>query len=670
MQTLNVLLILLAFIAALLLVYYQYFYKVKRYKNIYVLALLRFLAVFGIFMLLINPTFKQKHYTLLKPKLYVNVDNSASIGFAKQDTTVLNLVKKIRTHKTLNEKFDINYFSFGETLRSSSEFNFQENQTNIYQSLDALNKISNEKISPIIFISDGNQTYGNDYKYFISKQPIYSIVVGDTTHFSDLEISRVNVNTFSYLDNKFPVEVFINYEGIKKIKSKFVVEENGQIIYSQTIQFSSDKKGEHLAFKLPANKIGKHLYQTKIQPFSKERNTINNIKNFSIDIIDEKTQIAIVYDVLHPDIGMVKRVIESNPKRNVVLMDLNTSVHYDMDSDVFVLYQPNSKFDEVFKWIKSKKKNYFIITGNQTDWNFLNNIQNDFKRVTSFDTQSYSAKYNNAFSTFYAEDIGFEDFSPIEDAFGKIDISVAYQTLLFQNINGVQLQDPLLISISNNSERRVVLFGENIWKWRALSYSFTQSFEKFNQFFNGLIQYLTISKNNNTIDLDFDPFYYANDVIKIKAKSYDDNLNFDKNANLELFLNDDNNGIPFYLNGFDYEVQLPELKSGDYSFKVINSQNSNQITGAFTVAKYAVEHEILSANVSGLKTVAKNSKGLWYFPKEIDELINLLIENQSFTSIQKENKKIISLIDWWWYLSVIILSLSLEWFIRKYRGLI
>lgn len=670
MQALTIFYIFIAIIAALLLAYFQYFFKEKNNSPIYILPILRFISIFSILLLWINPEFQKKSYTVLKPKLFIAVDNSASIAFAKQDTLVRDLVDKLKINKDLNKKFDLQYFSFGETLRSNSKFNFQENQTNIYQSLDALNKISNEEILPIILISDGNQTYGNDYRYFNAKQPIYSIVVGDTTHFSDLEISRVNVNTFSYLDNKFPVEVFINYEGVKKIKSKFFIEEKGQIIYSQSIQFSSDKKGEHLAFKLPANKIGKHLYQAKIQPFSKERNTINNTKNFSVEIIDEKTQIAIVYDVLHPDIGMVKRVIESNPRRNVILVDLNTLVNYDMDSDVLVLYQPNSKFDEIFKWIKRKKKNYFIITGKQTDWNFLNNIQNDFKRVTSFDTQSYGAKCNNAFSAFYTEDIGFEDFPPIEDAFGKIDISVPYQSLLFQNINGVQLQDPLLITISNDEERRVVLFGENIWKWRALSYSFTQSFEKFNQFFNSLIQFLTISKNNTAIDLDFEPFYYANDVIKVKAKSYDDNLNFDKNANLELFLNDSKNGIPFYLNDFDYEVQLADLKSGDYSFKVINLQNSNQITGGFTVAKYEVEHEILSANVSALKTISKNSKGLRYFPKEIDKLINLLIENQSFTSIQKESKKIISLIDWWWYLSVIILSLSLEWFIRKYRGLI
>jgi len=670
MQILTFFILFIAFISSLLLVYFQYFFKEKKNKSIFVLAFLRFITVFSILLLLINPKFEKKSYKILKPKLFIAVDNSASIAFAKQDTIVHDLVDKIRKHKDLNSKFDVAYFSFGKSLKNSSVFDFQESQTNIFEALTALNAISKEQNSPVILISDGNQTYGNDYRYYNSKNAIYPIIVGDTTHFSDIEISRINVNTYAHLDNKFPVEVFVNYNGVDDIKLKFVIEENGQVVYSKLLNFSANKKSEHLQFNLPANKIGKHFYQAKIEAFENERNKVNNLKNFTVEVIDEKTKIALVYDILHPDIGMLKRVIETNQRRHVTLIDLNNMDNNDIDSNVFILYQPNSKFDKIFKWIQKQEKNYFIITGKNTDWNLLNNIQDDFKRETSFQTESYGANYNNNFNAFYMEDIGFEDFPPLKDAFGTLEISVPYQTLLFQNINGLQTQYPLLVTISNNTERRVLLFGENIWKWRAWAYSLTQSFEKFDQFFNSLIQFLTITNKNTSLDLEYNSFYYANDIITIKAKSYDDNLNFDNNANLELFLNGKNRGIPLYKNEHNYEVQLSDLKSGTYDFKVVNSQNNNQSQGSFKVVKYAVEHEILSANIKGLKSVAKNSKATSYFPKEVDELFNLLIENQNFASIQKENKKIISLIDWRWYLLVIILSLSIEWFIRKYRGLI
>ena len=42
----------------------------------------------------------------------------------------------------------------------------------------------------MLLITDGNQTYGNDYQYTASnyKQPIYPIILGDTITYTDLSI--------------------------------------------------------------------------------------------------------------------------------------------------------------------------------------------------------------------------------------------------------------------------------------------------------------------------------------------------------------------------------------------------------------------------------------------------------------------------------------------------
>ncbi len=670
MQMLTVFLILLAFIAASLLVYFQYFFKEKNYKSRWFLAFLRFISVFSVLVLLINPKFEKKSYDIIKPKLLIAIDNSSSIVFAKQDTLVKKIADQLKTNKQLNKKFDLSYFTFGNSLKINKNFNFQESQTNIYQVLKGLNDVAPKGTSPIILISDGNQTYGNDYKYFNSKQPVYPIIIGDTTLFSDLEISQINVNKYARLDNNFEVEVFVNYSGNKKIKTNFTVEKNKQIVYSEKVTLSKDKKSEHIQFKLPANNIGKQLYKLKIEPFKDEKNRINNYNNFSVEVIDEQTKIALVYTILHPDIGMFKRVIETNKQRKVSLINLNSNNSYVADNDIFILYQPNNKFDRIFDLIDSEKKNYFIITGRNTDWNFLNQVQDDFNKTNILSTESYYANYNKDFDLFYTENIGFSDFSPLEDAFGKIKFSVPYQSLLLQNINGLETNNPLLVATSNQSKRSVILFGENSWKWRALSYTNEQSFEKFNQFFNSLIQFLSITKKSTSIELTYNSFYYANDIIKISAKTYDDNLNFDINANLELFINGDKKGVPLQLKNNFYEVQVNDLKSGEYNFIVKNILNSNQVSGTFTIAKYAVEHEAKISNVISLSTLAMNSNGKSYYPSQVNTLIKYLIENQYYTSVQKENKIMVSFIDWKWILSLIILSLSLEWFIRKYRGLI
>ncbi|MDH3323659.1 MAG: hypothetical protein OEM04_11755, partial [Flavobacteriaceae bacterium] len=583
---------------------------------------------------------------------------------------VKNFIESVESNEPLNKKFDLSFFTFGNTLTNSTNFNFEENHTNIYGALNDLNAVAASDMTAILLITDGNQTFGNDYKYYVSKNPVYPIMIGDTLAFSDLEISQINVNAFTHTDNNFPVEIFLNYSGETPVTSRLNVEKDGKIVYSELLNFSKNEKSAHLTFNLPAGKSGKHLYNVKAAPFKNEKNTLNNFKNFNIEVVDEQKEIALIYDVLHPDIGMLKRVIESHKSRKVSLVNINEPGDYSAKSEVFILYQPNNKFEKVWNSIDSKHQSTFIITGRYTDWNFLNNIQNDFKKVNALQTEKYYADYNINFNKFYTQDIGFKDFPPLEDALGEIKFNVAYQSLLYQNINGIQLETPLLAALSENDKRQIILFGENIWKWRAQTYAADQSFESFDQFLNSLIQFLAVSKKETSIVLDHQSLYYANDQIKIRAKAYDENLNFDKQANLKLILNDTRQELPFVLNADVFELQLNNLTSGDYNFTVRNDLNGTRSGGVFTIADYEVEHEIKATNTQDLKALALNSNGMGYYPDQKDELFKLIVENQDFASIQKQSKKIISLIEWQWLLILIIISLSLEWFIRKYRGLV
>jgi hypothetical protein len=670
MNTLTIFYIFLAILVTALLVYYQYYFKVKRNSSTIVLSILRFLSILFIFLLLINPKILKKNFETIKPKLMVAIDNSASIKFAGQDSVVRNLIETINSDTELNNKFDIDYFSFGDHLQINKTFSFQDAQTNINEALKDLNELVKQQTAPIILISDGNQTYGNDYKYFISKQAIYPILIGDTIQFSDLEINQINVNAYTYLNNNFPVEVFISYLGKDEIYTKFVVEKNNKIIYSQKIKFSNKQLSEQLQFKLPANQVGKHLYKARVETFKNEKNTLNNIKYFDIEVIDEQTNVAIIYDIIHPDIGMLKRTIETNKQRKVNLINLNEDKELIEDNDIFILYQPDKKFQSIVAQIKNTTSNVFIITGNHTDWNFLNKVQDNFKKLTPLNQEAYYPVYNKNFSTFYTYDIGFADFPPLEDSFGEIQFYKPFQTVLNQKINGINTTKPLLVTFSDDKKRNVVLFGENSWKWRVISYKNQQSFKEFDQFFNGILQFLSVANTKNSLELNYKPLYYANEPVKITAKSYDSNLNFDLQAQLDFKMDGDDKAIPFYRTNNNYEVQLSDLKTGEYNFLVINKMNGERRNGTFSIVEYAVEQELLNTNVEGLVSLAINSNGQSFYPSQLNDLRQLLLSNQQYTALQKENKKMISLIDWKWLLGIIVLSLSLEWLLRKYRGLI
>ncbi len=78
MTTNTILLLLLSLVIAGGLSYFQYFFKAKNKSNvIWFLAFLRFLAIFGLLLLLINPIMTKNTLEITKTPLAIAVDNSS-----------------------------------------------------------------------------------------------------------------------------------------------------------------------------------------------------------------------------------------------------------------------------------------------------------------------------------------------------------------------------------------------------------------------------------------------------------------------------------------------------------------------------------------------------------------------------------------------------------------
>jgi hypothetical protein len=669
MDALNVFLSMLAVLLAGLIVYFQYYYRQKVSKDTRLLSLLRFVTLLGMLLLLINPGFVQTELEVIKPKLLLAVDNSESIAHSGSEKTVRQLVEDFESDEELQRRFEMNRFQFGERLSSDTSLGFNETQTNIYKGVEDLNLISNQSSSPIVLISDGHQTFGKSYAFMNSKNQIYPIVVGDTIARSDLEINLVNVNAYATFENKFPVEVYLNYRGEGSVETTFVVEKDKLIVHSEQVTFTENNKSLQLEFYLPAESIGMQLYNARIRPFEGEDNVNNNSFSFGVEVIDEKTKVAVIYDVVHPDLGMIKRSIESNQQREVSLVHSSEVSEIEEDVSIFILYQPGAGFAESFERLLKNERSYFIITGTHTSWGFLNKAQGVFSKEISGISENYFPVYRSDFKNFNTEDLGFDKFAPLRDYFGGIRFNTPYETLLGKSINGIESEDPLLAAFQEGINRRLVLFGEDIWKWRMNSFIATGSYEKFDQFFNSLIQYLHLSNIKKDMELLYEPVYHANDLIKIKLKNYDANLNPDLNANIVFQFKDSVEEIPFYVKGNLYETQLPGLKQGKYDFEVMNKDVNKEKKGSFMVVPFSLEQEKTGADKNSLEQLALNSKGQLFYQDQFQELKKYLLENPDFRPMEKENTKMISLIDWKWLLGLIVVSLSLEWLIRKYRGL-
>ena len=262
----------------------------------------------------------------------------------------------------------------------------------------------------------------------------------------------------------------------------------------------------------------------------------------------------------------------------------------------------------------------------------------------------------------------------MQSEFGETVFKVPIETILYKTINGTQLKEPLLATFEDNTKREAVLLGEGIWRWRAQSYLNDKSFNNFDDFIGKIVQYLGSNQRKSRLNIAYESFYNGNDDIKVSAQYFNKNYEFDVTANINITLNNkDNNSsktFPFVLKNSSYEVDLSGLEAGDYSFTVAVTNENISKSGELKILDYNVEQQFLNANVTKLQKLATNSLGTSYFIDDTNALINDLINDSRFVTIQKSSKNVVPLIDWKFLLAIIAFSLSAEWFIRKYNGLI
>jgi hypothetical protein len=218
------------------------------------------------------------------------------------------------------------------------------------------------------------------------------------------------------------------------------------------------------------------------------------------------------------------------------------------------------------------------------------------------------------------------------------------------------------------------LIGENIWKWRLENHLNKKSFEDFDLFTDKIIQFLVSNASKKNLNVTYESFYNSGENIEITAEYFNKNYEFDNKAQLTIqVVNSKTKATKKYdlLKATNsYKVNLDGLEAGNYSFKVTEKQSNTSFSGSFEVLDFEIEKQFVNPDKHRLEQLAINTNGKVYYPNQIENLIQNLIDNENYIPTQKETIKKSPLIEWIWLLIFTILALATEWFIRKYNGLL
>ena len=653
----------IAFITALLLSAFQYLYK----RKVYELFILRFLVYFLFFVLLINPKITHQKKEVTRPTLYVLSDNSSSIKKQNQDSILIDLLKQLKK-SLLKDKFELQFFKFDREIIPSDSLDFRGKKTNLSEALEAL-KFLYMRRQPVavVLLTDGQANTGKNYRYSLQNNTalrVFPVVLGDTTHYEDLKIDLLNHNPYVYKNNRFPVEIFISAQIEKQVEAYLKIYERNKVLFEKKIKLSPDQKSVKIQAELKANQTGTHHYTARITGLPQEKNHLNNTKYFSVEVIDNMRKVLLISSLIHPDLGAIRRSLESDPYIKLTLKKPDEKIDY-VQYQSILLYQPKQNFESVFSQIKKLKKPWMVISGTKTDWDFLNKQKLFFSKLkVGINKEQFFSYKNNAFSLFHLPDLQLDNYPPLEDFFGNINFNESVEIAYYSQIQSIKTQQPLLAF--NTLKREGVLLGENLWQWRMQA-GLNDEIDSFEQLWKQVIRYLEQNPEKKSLRLEYEKQFFQGDDISIIAHFLNKNLEPDTKVQAFLHLNN-REKTPMFLENNYYRVNLNQLVPGDYTFMVSNKDGSIKKYGKFSVLPFDLEDKNLQANLNDLQGLANNTQGKLYFPSQIKQLIDHLLNDKQFYSVANYKTTQTDLIDYRYILGLIVLLLSIEWFLKKLRG--
>ncbi|UWX56318.1 hypothetical protein NYZ99_08980 [Maribacter litopenaei] len=249
-----------------------------------------------------------------------------------------------------------------------------------------------------------------------------------------------------------------------------------------------------------------------------------------------------------------------------------------------------------------------------------------------------------------------------------------HDILLDSEIRGVNINSPLLSVFGDESWKKGIWMGTDIWRWRAQSYRNSGDFSNFDEFMGKLVRYFTANGQRDRLNLEYNTIFEGSNAAIVTATYFDEAYLFDPNATLNITVvnsENQNSSTRFMAirSGY-YEADLSNLTPGAYDFSVkVEGENISK-NGSFVISDFDLEKQFVSSDYNKMAMLANNTGGSSIYPNQIDALIEDLNSNNNYLPTRKSIENIVSLIDYRILLAIIVLAFTLEWFLRKYNGLI
>ncbi len=648
----------------------------------YILAAIRALMVTQLTLLLFGPLLRQIKNTRESPSIVFAVDNSQSVAEIEDSVNLENLRTEINQMKDdLEDNGYLTEIRTLEGIEEQTDITFSENASNLNEMLRGIqNDYESRNLSQVLLFSDGLYNLGSNPAFHPYNFPIHTVGLGDTTKRPDLNLNALLYNKIAYQGNKFPIVAELFSYNMVGQTVNVQVEKSGSILERRQIRITNQNQYDQIEFLLEATESGMHRFTVSALPVEGEFITSNNYKEAFIDIIDGKQKILLIAPAPHPDIKAIKSALETNENYELVTYIEGINQYKEDKYDAVILHQVpdrRRKYQSILQKIQTEKIPAFFIYGSQSDINAFNEINGAVRILPiNFQKDQVFPTYNTGFGKFlYSQDniSSLNDFTPVSVPFANYAVQTQAEIMLYQKVGKVNTQKPLLLVQKSNDWASAVMLGEGMWNWRLQEYARNQNHNAFDEMISKIIQFLSTKEDKRRFKVyPVKNEFLNNETVVFETEVYNEIYEPTYGHKIDLQITDERNNT----NGYTYitseqnsTYHINGLENGIYKYQAratIDGTTQNVI-GSFTIQDLQIETTMLTADFDLLRNVAQQNGGKFYLKDQLDQLKNDIIGEEQVYKIYS-TESYLAIINMKWGFFILILFVSVEWFLRKYNG--
>ena len=655
---------------------------------------LRALAFCFLLILLFKPVIMLENEKTRPPDLAVLIDQSASMSVADREGCRPKILQSILDDDNLSSmkrNFNRRFLLFSDTVYELSRFDcdsldFIGAATDIARAVSGARERIDNTNGAILLITDGAYNSGAEPSRTVRRSPvpIYVVGVGDTLPPLDLGIAEIKVNPLVYLGDEVPLEITVQgFPGA--VSALELISPAGETIARQRVEFPEGSSEKRLQMTFNADEVGTRTYTLSLNLLEGESSVENNTRHFTVKILESRIEILLIAGAPSSDLAFLRRILERNSNISLnILVQKKGGGFYSADNrrkpneyDLAILLDyPTRESDrnylrELSSTVESGLPLAFI-PGMSFEPRRLKEIEHllpvEFGRRGKETAVKLALNPGvSPLTDFFPQGFDWNDLPPVR---------------IFQGLVGTRPGASVLVNLDNGGPaaafskfggvKTVAWAAHDLWRLSLQDPEHSQGDSLISGFWHRAVRWLSTREEEELFRISTGKdIFTSGERITFTVRLYDESYRPLSGAMVEIEIAGPEGNLSLDLNPTDageYSAAARFFQEGNYRCRGIAVSGGDTLyaQGEFTVEAFNPEFLNPAMRPNLLRNIADVSGGRFYLPAEF----SAFFDDYAPPPVKYTQRKEVRIFPRWLSLIAVIALLTVEWIIRKRKGML